>query len=115
MTWLWWTVYQLASIACKGACLRRLWCRFALRCVCSVALSAVPHKSFHVPTASYLPIRSLSRGDVVVATSPQNPKTTVCKRIIGLPGDRVCINPTKYPRKFKTVRRRVLRLGNMFG
>ncbi|KAL7752015.1 hypothetical protein RI367_002543 [Sorochytrium milnesiophthora] len=37
----------------------------------------------------------LELGDVVVAKSVTNPKRVVCKRILGLPGDRVCVDPTK--------------------
>ena len=40
--------------------------------------------------------RTFVRGDVVVATSPTNPSTKLCKRIIGLPGDTVLINPHPY-------------------
>eukprot|EP00039_Didymoeca_costata_P008582 m.113715 g.113715 ORF g.113715 m.113715 type:complete len:176 (+) comp14145_c1_seq1:122-649(+) len=31
----------------------------------------------------------LQRGDVVIATSPEQPNVYVCKRVMGLPGDRV--------------------------
>jgi inner membrane protease subunit 1 len=31
----------------------------------------------------------LAKGDVVIATSPENPDKTVCKRIMGMPGDQV--------------------------
>ena len=36
-------------------------------------------------------ILGLQRGEVVVAVSPYNPDTRVCKRIIGVPGDKVKI------------------------
>ncbi|KAF3793109.1 Mitochondrial inner membrane protease subunit 1 [Nymphaea thermarum] len=32
-------------------------------------------------------------GDVVVATSPLNPQTRICKRVIGLEGDRISYHP----------------------
>lgn len=35
----------------------------------------------------------LSRGDLVTAKSPIEPDQIVCKRIIGLPGDIVCVDP----------------------
>jgi len=35
---------------------------------------------------------SLSRGDIVIVKSPQNPKQRVCKRIIALPGDTISYN-----------------------
>ncbi|KAJ3776892.1 LexA/Signal peptidase [Lentinula raphanica] len=37
---------------------------------------------------------SLARGDLVVVRSPIDPTTIVCKRVIGLPGDIVCVDPT---------------------
>eukprot|EP00049_Salpingoeca_infusionum_P009386 m.156510 g.156510 ORF g.156510 m.156510 type:complete len:247 (-) comp14323_c1_seq5:4678-5418(-) len=47
----------------------------------------------------------LQCGDIVVARSPRNPKVLVCKRIIGMEGDRVCTNPTMHPHRFRTVPR----------
>ena len=44
--------------------------------------------------------RSFRRGDVVVATSPTNPRTKLCKRIIGVAGDTVTLlppGPSPYP------------------
>ena len=37
---------------------------------------------------------SLTRGDLLVYISPLDPTRTVCKRLIGLPGDIVCVDPT---------------------
>src|SRR5882757_9552204 len=36
----------------------------------------------------------LTRGDLVTFVSPLDPKRVVCKRILGLPGDIVCVDPT---------------------
>ncbi|TCD69989.1 hypothetical protein EIP91_005578 [Steccherinum ochraceum] len=36
----------------------------------------------------------LSRGDLVIYASPIDPNRLVCKRILGLPGDTVCVDPT---------------------
>src|SRR5271156_4261269 len=36
----------------------------------------------------------LQRGELVVLKSPLDPQRTICKRIIGLPGDTVCVDPT---------------------
>ncbi|KAK0465376.1 signal peptidase I family protein [Desarmillaria tabescens] len=36
----------------------------------------------------------ISRGDLVTAKSPLDPLRIVCKRIIGLPGDVICVDPT---------------------
>eukprot|EP00730_Choanoeca_flexa_P002621 TRINITY_DN11114_c0_g1_i3.p2 TRINITY_DN11114_c0_g1~~TRINITY_DN11114_c0_g1_i3.p2 ORF type:complete len:221 (+),score=18.18 TRINITY_DN11114_c0_g1_i3:1717-2379(+) len=45
----------------------------------------------------------LSKGDVVVAVSPKDCSQLICKRIIGMPGDRVCVNPEASRRRFRTV------------
>jgi len=36
----------------------------------------------------------LSRGDIVAFVSPLDPQRVVCKRILGLPGDTICVDPT---------------------
>lgn len=33
--------------------------------------------------------RRLQKGDIIIAKSPTNPKQNICKRITGLPGDRM--------------------------
>ncbi|RPD81995.1 signal peptidase I family protein, partial [Lentinus tigrinus ALCF2SS1-7] len=38
--------------------------------------------------------QKLARGDLVTYVSPLDPTRPVCKRIIGLPGDVVCVDPT---------------------
>ena len=37
----------------------------------------------------YLPVRTISRGEIVALWSPQNPNTRLIKRIIGLPGETI--------------------------
>ena len=37
---------------------------------------------------------NLQRGELVVLNSPIEPQRSVCKRIIGLAGDTVCVDPT---------------------
>ncbi|XP_043561483.1 mitochondrial inner membrane protease subunit 1 [Chiloscyllium plagiosum] len=32
----------------------------------------------------------IEKGDVIIAKSPNNPKMNICKRVIGLEGDKVC-------------------------
>lgn len=36
----------------------------------------------------------LARGDLVTFISPLDPMRVVCKRLIGLPGDIICVDPT---------------------
>jgi mitochondrial inner membrane protease subunit 1 len=43
------------------------------------------------------PLTRLRRGDLVVATSPIDPKMTICKRILGLPGDVITVDPLATP------------------
>ena len=38
--------------------------------------------------------RPFARGDLITFVSPANPSHIVCKRILGLPGDVVCVDPT---------------------
>lgn len=43
---------------------------------------------------SYRLGRKPARGDLVVYRAPYMPSRLVCKRLIGLPGDVVCVDPT---------------------
>lgn len=36
----------------------------------------------------------IKRGELLILQSPLNPNRTICKRVIGLPGDVVCVDPT---------------------
>ncbi|KAG0057562.1 IMP1 inner mitochondrial membrane peptidase-like [Gryganskiella cystojenkinii] len=46
----------------------------------------------------------IQTGDLVVATSPEDPTKFVCKRVIGLAGDKVCIDPISPHRQYITVK-----------
>jgi inner membrane protease subunit 1 len=37
----------------------------------------------------------IKRGDIIIATSPTDPSKTVCKRVIGLEGDIIQVDPTR--------------------
>jgi len=37
---------------------------------------------------------SIARGDLVTLRSPLDPFRTICKRVIGLAGDVICVDPT---------------------
>ncbi|KEP48648.1 S26 family signal peptidase [Rhizoctonia solani 123E] len=37
----------------------------------------------------------LSRGDLVISISPVDPTRLVCKRLLGLPGDTICVDPSE--------------------
>ncbi|KAF8938589.1 hypothetical protein BGZ47_008516 [Haplosporangium gracile] len=45
----------------------------------------------------------LDTGDLVVAVSPIDPSKLVCKRVIGVPGDKVVIDPVSPHRQYITV------------
>lgn len=38
--------------------------------------------------------RPLERGGIYILNSPRQPGAQICKRIVGLPGDVVCVDPT---------------------
>ncbi|KAI0043190.1 LexA/Signal peptidase [Auriscalpium vulgare] len=38
--------------------------------------------------------RNLKRGDLVTLESPIEPGRFICKRVLGLPGDTICVDPT---------------------
>ncbi|KAF8640681.1 hypothetical protein AX17_000337 [Amanita inopinata Kibby_2008] len=38
--------------------------------------------------------RSIERGELVTLKSPLDPSRIICKRVIGLPGDTICVDPT---------------------
>lgn len=40
--------------------------------------------------------QTIEVGDVVIAKSVQNPRQVVCKRVLGLPGDRICSSSNRY-------------------
>ncbi|KAI7889022.1 peptidase S24/S26A/S26B/S26C [Mucor mucedo] len=56
---------------------------------------AVEHVSHH--------FRELEIGDVVVCISPAKPGRSVLKRVIGMPGDNICEDPTLEERKYISV------------
>uniref|UniRef100_A0A8C9FQ04 Mitochondrial inner membrane protease subunit n=1 Tax=Pavo cristatus TaxID=9049 RepID=A0A8C9FQ04_PAVCR len=40
---------------------------------------------------------SIRKGDIVIVKSPTDPKSNICKRVIGLEGDKVCTsNPSDF-------------------
>jgi len=41
-----------------------------------------------------LPTPNFKRGDLVVAISPLDSNRMICKRVIGLPGDVICADPS---------------------
>lgn len=47
--------------------------------------SILPHRLFP---------NQLGRGELITLTSPVDPSRIICKRVIGLPGDVVCVDPT---------------------
>jgi len=38
--------------------------------------------------------KQIQRGDLVTVRSPLDPNRLICKRVIGLPGDIICVDPT---------------------
>jgi inner membrane protease subunit 1 len=46
--------------------------------------SILPHRLFP---------NHLARGELITLISPINPSRIICKRVIGLPGDIICVDP----------------------
>ncbi|KAI0036682.1 signal peptidase I family protein [Vararia minispora EC-137] len=46
------------------------------------------------PLMAALGRANIERGDLIVYESPAAPALQVCKRVIGLPGDIICVDPT---------------------
>lgn len=47
-------------------------------------------------------LNRITTGDIIVAVMPSNPKTLICKRILGLPGDRLVYSkPNEYDSLYK--------------
>lgn len=36
---------------------------------------------------------NIARGDIVIAKCPTSPETSICKRVVGVPGDKVLLKP----------------------
>lgn len=51
------------------------------------------------------PLRDrIEHGDIIIAKLPSNPKTLICKRVVGMAGDRLFyIKPTEDSRKHDTI------------
>jgi inner membrane protease subunit 1 len=57
-----------------------------------VLVSPLPYWSWFSGSSK---IRGPKRGDLVVATSPTDPSATVCKRVIGIEGDLIEVDPRR--------------------
>mmetsp|Transcript_25697 Transcript_25697/g.67425 ORF Transcript_25697/g.67425 Transcript_25697/m.67425 type:complete len:214 (+) Transcript_25697:227-868(+) len=101
-------VLTLSGNVLRYACYIHVFTEYVCEVTLCVGPSMMPtlnQSGDVVLTESWTPRRGLlERGDVVVAVSPRNPNSAICKRVLGLPGDRVCINAGESgPRKFDTV------------
>lgn len=57
-------------------------------------------------------LNKVDTGDIIVARLPSNPKTLICKRIVGMPGDRIVYsNPSEFT-KHTTINMTQLREGD---
>ncbi|CAH1256498.1 IMMP1L [Branchiostoma lanceolatum] len=50
-------------------------------------------------------LKTVDVGDVVIARSPTNPNIFICKRVAGMEGDKVCLNPGSFIKKYRWVPR----------
>ncbi|OXB60956.1 hypothetical protein ASZ78_011010, partial [Callipepla squamata] len=57
--------------------------------------SSIPYLEFSFVCVCFC--FSPPRGDIVIVKSPTDPKSNICKRVIGLEGDKVCTsNPSDF-------------------
>ncbi|XP_053245898.1 mitochondrial inner membrane protease subunit 1 isoform X2 [Podarcis raffonei] len=52
---------------------------------------------------------NIQKGDIIIAKNPSDPKSNICKRVIGLEGDKVC---TSSPSDFLKTHSYILRQGS---
>ncbi|KAI9595066.1 peptidase S24/S26A/S26B/S26C, partial [Syncephalis fuscata] len=70
-----------------------------------IAIEKVTTRIMQSNESSSVAPKGIGLGDIVISVSPLDPHKHVCKRVLGLPGDSVCIDPTKDPTRFVTVPR----------
>ncbi|RKP23423.1 mitochondrial inner membrane peptidase complex catalytic subunit, partial [Syncephalis pseudoplumigaleata] len=70
-----------------------------------IAIEKMSIRHMQSNASSAVAPRGLGLGDMVISISPLDPHRHVCKRVLGLPGDSICIDPTKDPARFVTVPR----------
>ncbi|GAA6058547.1 hypothetical protein JCM10212_006986 [Sporobolomyces blumeae] len=64
-------------------------------CTGASMFPTLPHTgTFVLHSALSLRLRPLDRGNLVTAISPLDPSHQVLKRVIGMPGDTVCVDPS---------------------
>ncbi|KAI8821455.1 mitochondrial inner membrane peptidase complex catalytic subunit [Fimicolochytrium jonesii] len=98
---------RYAGWGAQGGCLMLLIQQYVAEVTMSIGPSMLP--TFNVAgdlvvvehVSQYF--RALTLGDVVVCVSPYDPRRSICKRVLGLPGDHVCVDPTVPERKYLTV------------
>jgi inner membrane protease subunit 1 len=69
--------------------------RFSSQCIGASMYPTLSHTgTFVLHSALSLRLSPLERGNLVTAVSPLDPAHQVLKRVIGLPGDNICVDPS---------------------
>lgn len=48
-------------------------------------------------------LQRILRGDIIIAKNPNNPNQNICKRVVGLPGDRIITKSSYHLNPFKSI------------
>ncbi|GAA5795049.1 hypothetical protein HPULCUR_000400 [Helicostylum pulchrum] len=99
-------VLKVAKLGLQFACFAHAFNQYVAEVTWCLGPSMLPYFN----TSGIVAIEHISRhfkeyaiGDVVVCTSPMKPGRNVLKRIIGMPGDNICEDPTEKDRKYISV------------
>ncbi|KAI8366719.1 mitochondrial inner membrane protease subunit 1 [Radiomyces spectabilis] len=100
-------IFQYASYLVRGACFIHCFNQYVVGTTLCLGPSMLP--TFNM-TGDFIAVEHLSKrfetlnpGDVIVCMSPAVPGRAVMKRILGMPGDNICIDPTEKERKYINV------------
>ncbi|KAG2235030.1 hypothetical protein INT48_008953 [Thamnidium elegans] len=99
-------VLKVTKLGLQFACFAHAFNQYVAEVTWCLGPSMLPYFN----TSGIVAIEHISRhfkeyaiGDVVICTSPAKPGRNVLKRIIGMPGDNICEDPTVKDRKYINV------------
>eukprot|EP00244_Chara_vulgaris_P007303 TRINITY_DN2739_c0_g2_i1.p1 TRINITY_DN2739_c0_g2~~TRINITY_DN2739_c0_g2_i1.p1 ORF type:complete len:165 (-),score=0.96 TRINITY_DN2739_c0_g2_i1:236-730(-) len=99
--------WERAALFTKFACFVNVFNSYVMEVTVCMGPSMMPtfNPSGDVVLLEHVSTKldKLKAGDVVVAKSPTNPRLIVCKRIVGVSGDRVTIIPIKETERLRHV------------
>ncbi|KAI9106104.1 peptidase S24/S26A/S26B/S26C [Phlyctochytrium arcticum] len=92
----------------QGGCIMLLFQNYVAEITLCIGPSMLPTFNFAgdllvVEHVSQMLGRPVKLGDVVACVSPTDPQRFLCKRILGLPGDTVAVDPVKWKQSHVTI------------